>query len=195
MGEKTVRQLSMYNDIISTHFHGPSDLMKWYGISRRTLQRDLKDLKDSGIISLKYIKAEGEEGENYVRSEEEPVFDETATGRRRQHLIRLNRLAILIDRLPRTDMHMIHEYESELETYEYLIEDPGDLTPEEIGDKPDPPELQDVKAVYYSLFPDSNERTRQRDFEILNDIGLSVYYSRKYKMFIFEEDDPYYYYG
>ncbi len=50
MGDKTVRQLSIYNNICSTHFHGPSDLMHRFNISRRTLQRDLKDLKDSGMF-------------------------------------------------------------------------------------------------------------------------------------------------
>ncbi len=195
MGDKTARQLMLYDNIITTHFHGPSDLMRRFKISRRTLQRDFKDLKDSGVINLKYIKAEGDEGENYVPSDEEAEFDESATGRRRQHLLRLNRLATLIDKLPRTDMQLIHEYESELYDYELFMEDPGDLTPEEIGEKPEPPELPDIKAAYYSLFPDSNERTRQRDFDVLNDIGFSIYYSRKYKIFIFEDDDPYYYYG
>ncbi len=185
----------LYDYITTTHFHGPSELMRRFQISRRTLQRDLKALKDSGVISLTYRKAEGEERENYVLSDEEAEFDETASGRRRQHLIRLKRLATLIDRLPRTDMHAIHEYESALYDYELFTEEPGDLTPEEIGERPEPPELPDIRAAYYSLFPNSNERTRQRDFEVLNDIGFSIYYSRKYQIFIFEDDDPYYYYG
>ena len=51
------------------------------------------------------------------------------------------------------------------------------------------PEFFDLKAEYYELFPDSNERTRQRDFEEMNNAGFTIYYSRKYKTFIFEDDD------
>ena len=48
-----------------------------------------------------------------------------------------------------------------------------------------------MKKEYYNLFPDSNERTRQRDFEEINKAGFEIYYSRKFKAFIFEEDSEY----
>lgn len=41
------------------------------------------------------------------------------------------------------------------------------------------------KICYYELFPDANEKMRQRDFKLLNDIGYTVSYDnyeRRYKM-------------
>lgn len=67
-----------------------------------------------------------------------------------------------------------------------MVEDPETYPPEELGDPPVLPEFPDIKAAYYSLFPSSNERTRQRDFKELNHAGFCIYYSRKYKTFIFE---------
>ena len=131
-------------------------------------------LLDGKINFASNIRALLEDNEQNREVDKEAVFDETATGRRRQHLIRLNRLATLLDRLPRTNMETIREYESSLEDYEIFLKDPGDLTPEEIGDRPELPELPDIKAAYYELFPECNERTRQRDFEMLNDIGSEV---------------------
>ena len=69
------------------------------------------------------------------------------------------------------------------------LNDPEQYPPEEVPDKPDFPELPDLKAGYYELFPDSNERTRQRDFEELNRAGFKIYYERKYKAFLFEYDE------
>ena len=46
----------------------------------------------------------------------------------------------------------------------------------------------DLKAEYYALFPNSNERTRQRDFKELREAGFNIYYSEEYKTYIFEED-------
>ena len=48
--------------------------------------------------------------------------------------------------------------------------------------------LADLKKEYYALFPDSNERTRQRDFKEMNNAGFEVYYSRELKAFIYEDD-------
>ena len=45
---KMTRQLKIYLNILTTTFHGPEELMEQFGISRRMLQRDLKDLRDAG---------------------------------------------------------------------------------------------------------------------------------------------------
>ena len=106
---KMTRQLKIYLNILTTTFHGPEELMEQFGISRRMLQRDLKDLRDAGVIRLKLIKRE----KNYAEAEEPAVFDEASTGRRRQHLLRLKRLTTLINRLERTDIWELQRYESE----------------------------------------------------------------------------------
>ena len=101
-GLKMARQLQIYDLVAGVRngaVYSPTEIMAAFGITRRMLQRDLKDIRDSGLINVVYDKAE-----------------------------------------------------------------------------------------YYSLFPDSNERTRQRDFEEMNRAGFEIYYSRKNKSFIFEYD-------
>ena len=70
-------------------------------------------------------------------------------------------------------------------------ENPEENTPEDIEMMRDfyIPRLKfyDLKKEYYILFPDSNERTRQRDFEEMNKAGFEIYYSREFKAFIYEE--------
>ncbi len=188
---KIIRQLRLYRNICKTWYHGPEELMARFKISRRMLQRDLKDLRDAGVIRLKLDRKHN----NYVDAEEPPVFDESADGRHRQHLIRLRRLTTLMDHLERTDMDQLSRYESAVEEYDWyreaMAEDPETFPPEELGDPPVMPLLEDIKASYYSLFPDSNERMRQRDFRALNDAGYNIYYSHKYRTIIFEDDWEY----
>ena len=188
---KMIRQLSLYQNIRKTWYHGPDELMERFKISRRMLQRDLKDLRDAGVIRLTLDKKDN----NYIEASEPPVFDESVTGRRHQHLVRLKRLITLMDNLERTDMDKISHYESELEDYDWykecMVEDPEKFPPEDLGDPPVMPVLEDIKASYYSLFPESNERMRQRDFSALNDAGYTIYYSHKYKTIIFEDDWEY----
>ena len=184
---KMTRQLMLYRYITKTRYHGPDELMEHFKVNRRMLQRDLKDLRDAGVVRLTLDKKEN----NYVYAKEPPVFDESVTGRRRQHLVRLKRLTTLIDKLERTDLDRLSHYESEVEDYEWykecMAEDPEKFPSEDLGEPPEKPVLEDIKGSYYSLFPDSNERMRQRDFNALNDIGYKIYYSHKYRTIIFED--------
>ena len=152
------------------------------------LQRDLKDMKDSGLLSVKLDRANN----NYIKTDT-AVFDETAPDRRRSHLLRLYRIATLIRSLPHTGIDTLHKYETGLEEYAYALQDslsdPAQYPQEELPEKPALPDFPNLKAKYYELFPDSNERTRQRDFEELNRAGFKIYYDRKYKSFIFEYDE------
>ena len=55
----------------------PDELMYDFGITRRMLQRDLKDFRDSGLINLKYDKA----ADRYVISEKPLEHEEIAARR------------------------------------------------------------------------------------------------------------------
>ena len=182
---KMTRQLKLYYQLISSRIIGPGDIMSCFGISRRMLQRDLKDLRDCGLINVKYDRRQ----DSYT-SAGDAIFDESAKERRKHHLIRLYRIGTLIRKLSQTDMDELHLYESLLEEYIESVresrEDPEQFPPDEIPDKPERPDLADIKAEYYSLFPNSNERTRQRDFEEMNRAGFRIYYNRKLKSFIYE---------
>ena len=172
-----IRQLLIYDRICdvpdvdhlsSGTIAGPDDLMKRFGISQRMLQRDLKDLRDCGLINVKLSRSR-----NRYLDAGDAVFDETAGERRKQHLRRLNRLGTLITKLSRTPYSLIEDYESGLRMFEDILEmaeeDSEEFPPDYIEYEreriPDLPPLFDLKAEYYELFPDSNERTRQRDFK------------------------------
>ncbi len=194
-GKKMARQLQIYNCIASIRndaVYSPTELMDIFKISRRMLQRDLKDIRDCGLINVKYDKSQ----DRYILGED-IVFDDSASPRRRQHLLRLYRIGTLITTLPQIDIEALHSYEDRLEEFNEFVEetkDDPDTTPESIETVrsfmiPDEVDLPDIKEKYYALFPDSNERTRQRDFEEMNRAGFNIYYSRKHKAFIFEYDE------
>lgn len=190
---KMARQLQLYNiiaQIRSGAVYSPAELMDSFGISLRMLQRDLKDLRDCGLINVSFKKSENK----YVIAGE-AVFDESAAARRKQHLTRLYRIGTLIVSLSRTDPDELEDYEYGLKQFNDYLEDvkadPENNPLEDIEDMrifylPHELEFYDLKAEYYALFPESNERTRQRDFEEMTCAGFTIYYSRKYKSFIFK---------
>ena len=189
---KMTRQLKIYYRLTASKIIGPDDIMREFDISRRMLQRDLKDIKDSGLLNVKLDRANN----NYIKTDD-AMFDETAPDRRRSHLLRLYRIGTLIWSFPHISIDRLHMYETLLEEYKEALQDalqdslnnPKQYPPEELPDKPEYPDLPDLKAGYYEFFPDSNERTRQRDFEELNRAGFKIYYERKYKAFLFEYDE------
>ena len=185
---KMTRQLKIYYRLTASKIIGPNDIMREFDISRRMLQRDLKDIRDCGLCNVKLDRANN----NYIKTDG-AVFDETAPNRRRSHLLRLYRIGTLIWSFPHISIDTLHIYENLLEEYEDALQDsltdPEQYPPEELPDKPDFPDLPDLKSQYYELFPDSNERTRQRDFEELNRAGFKIYYDRTYKAFLFEYDE------
>ncbi len=196
---KIRRQLHLYDRIFDIPpvsdprgtIIGPDELMGILGISRRMLQRDLKDIRDCGLINARYDRKR-----NRYLDAGGAVFDESAGERRKQHLRRLYRLGTLITKLSRTPYEDIENYECAVRNYNELLEmheeDPETITQEsleaELEYMPDEPEFYDLKAEYYALFPDSNERTRQRDFKELHDAGFPIYYSSDYKTYIFETE-------
>ncbi len=192
-GLKMARQLQIYDLLAGVKngaVYSPTEIMSSFGISRRMLQRDLKDLRDCGLINVRYDKTE----DRYILAET-ISSDESIPIRRKQHLQRLFRIGTLIHGLTRTYTNELEHYEYGIQEFEeYLADaknDPENNSPDDIETMrefyiPQDFEFYDLKAEYYSLFPDSNERTRQRDFEELNRAGFNIYYSRKHRAFIFE---------
>ena len=199
---KMARQLNIYDrvsevpapeEISFGAIISPKEIMNEFGISQRMLQRDLKDLRDCGLINVKYNKAM----DMYIRAED-PAFDEAAEGRHLQHLRRLYRLGTLISNLSRVYKSEIDHYESlvnELNDYiEFSQEDPVTFPPEDIDEMRENAEAEypcfpDLRSEYYALFPGSNERTRQRDFKELRDAGFDIGFNPEYRTYIFQQDD------
>ena len=189
---KIHRQLQLYYHITTTEYHSPKDLMREFGLGQRMLQRDLEDLRDCGLLYLKFDRKK----DNYIDANPEDFKKpEVISERRRQHLKLLHRLGTLMDDLTITDHNSLLHYESLLWEYYYYIElveeDPIAFPPEDIGEPPERPEFADIKAEYYELFPDSSERTRARDFATLTEAGFTVKYSRRHRAFLVGPDiDP-----
>lgn len=199
---KMTRQLQIYDRVSGTPtleeisfgvIISPREIMNEFGISRRMLQRDLKDLRDCSLINVKYNKAR----DMYIKVDN-IAFDECAGERRKQHLRRLFRLGTLIDKLPRVYLSTIEHYEfliQELNDFiEFSQEDPETFPPEDIDEmrenaEAEYPDFPDLIAEYYALFPNSNERTRQRDFKELRDAGFDIDYNKEYKTIIYLVDD------
>ncbi len=184
---KMNRQLRMYLNILNTEFHGPKDLMRRFEIGLRTLQRDLADFRDAGVMTLKHDKAH----ENFVVEETQPAFNEKVTGRRREHLVRLRRLTTIIDKIDVTNYYELDEYKSAIENYEYyrddlMVDDPETFPPDELGDPPKRPDFEDIGGMYKALFPEVTRRTRERDFNELTKAGYPIRYYRKYQVYVCE---------
>ena len=192
---RIARQIVLYDYVITGGVFGPDDIVKALGIPRRTLQRDLIDLRDCGLIDLKYKKT----GKRYEKKE--CKLDESAEGRHRSHLLRLYRLGTLVHKLSKTSSEDLDKYEMAMREYNEFVEDSKedpDITEEDIADYkyfiflhvPDISDiLYDLKKEYYELFPDSCERTRQRDFAELRNAGFEIYYSQIYHSYIFMYDN------
>lgn len=131
--------------------------------SRRMIQRDLKDLKDAGLVSVKYVrKAQG-----YVKEKQTPGFNEKTGTCRKAHLKRLHRIGRLMSELYNEDIPLYEKKDNEAE---------GEVR-----------EYVTSKDSYNKLFPGLSERTRQRDFEVLCRLGYQVFYDHRDHCFSQEE--------
>ena len=134
----------------------------------RTFYRDLKELNDSGLITTTYDN----ELKGYVNSGISDMASE-ATGRYRSHLIRLRRVGICMTELVQDE---VDETILEVQIYD------KEWWKEEMGDEfyIDVKSLDSCKDCYKRLFPDTGERTMQRDFQLLNRIGYEISYNHNY---------------
>ena len=138
----------------------PRQVMREIGIiSRRTFERDLIDLRDSGVVNAIYDRHE--KVLKFYRCE----FDESITGSRRARLNHLRRLCLLLCSLSAT---LPEEYYEELDRMEGYKD-----TGEEFI--PDDDVFHDILSEYKVLFPDASLRTRQRDFHDINCVGRYMY--------------------
>lgn len=131
------------------------DITSRLPIGKKMVQRDIKTLTDAGLIRIKYCKKD----KAYIHDPAcQPFFNENVKGKYCIHLMKLRRIATLMNELYMdTDSY----YEADGDAY------------------------YSCKTCYYNLFPEANERMRQRDFKCLNNIGYTVIYDnydRRYKM-------------
>lgn len=160
---KIERQLLLYEIFLHCEVTEFAEITSRLPINKRMIQRDIVDLREAGLVDMVYSKKE----RGYVKKDT-PPFNEQAVGRRRQFLKYLYRLGTLMTELENED---IAAWEKELD--------------KEDGEEK---EYFTAKDSYYELFPDSSERTRQRDFKTLRRIGHEIRYDNNDHCFVMEED-------
>lgn len=159
---KLERQILLYE--IFCHFTGweLETIFEVLPISRRTLQRDVKDLTDAGLISVRFSKKE----QSYVPSEKEIQFHEDTENKyRNRHLKRLNRLGKLITSL----------YNDEVSEEKRFVRS----------------EYISCKDYYQQLFPNISTRTMERDFLIMNRLGYHIKFNRQIQYYEFYDNSNY----
>lgn len=149
------RQLLLYElFIFNSEFVSKELIKSCLPISDRMMQRDIQHLMEAGLISVKYSRVENA----YIQHPEEVVFNPNgATGRWLIHLERLNRIGTLMRKL-----------------------DNDNINEDEIFDRT---KLKSIKQSYEELYPGIPDRTRQRDFDVLRNIGYPIQYIRQYRYY------------
>lgn len=145
------RQLRLYEVVCQLAIVQFSDVCEIFPYNMRLLQRDLADLRDAGLVSVKYSK----KGKGYVKTGV-PEFNEGTKPCKKTHLKRLHRLGVLMSELVNEDIPLWEKKDNQ---------ENGDVQ-----------EYVTSKDSYNELFPGLSERTRQRDFEVLRNIGYDVGY-------------------
>lgn len=146
------RQLLLYDCVCRCEITMFGIVCEFYPYNMRLLQRDLADLRDAGLVAVKYSK----KAKGYIKTGV-PAFEQKANPRRKAYLVRLNRLGRLMSELENEDVPWEEKKENREngEDQEYFT----------------------AKDSYNQLFPGLSERTRQRDFEVLRNIGYWVRYN------------------
>lgn len=157
---KLERQLLLYDIFSGCMVTRLEDITMRIPIQKKMIQRDIRDLMDAGLIRVAYSRKE----QGYVENGQ-PAFNGAAAGRRKEHLSRLNRLGRLMKELYNEDIPLWEKKDRE----EVWGEQETYIT---------------AKQSYQELFPRLSERTRQRDFKVLNHIGYEVYYDNQERCFI-----------
>lgn len=157
---KIERQLLLFEIISSCEVTEYIEITSLLPIEKRMIQRDIKDLTDAGLISVTFSKEEN----GYVHNGT-PVFDQTATGRRKRYLKDLNRIGTLMRELYNDDQSFwkdSHEpyYDYDEDGRAFIMDIPADYFT--------------ALDCYYDLFPHFSEQTQRQDLETLKHIG-SIY--------------------
>lgn len=186
---KIERQIILYRYFTSPAIKGKLDSRELYGIPVSTIYKDMKDLKDAGLINIKWKPgSNGSQGE-YVtvygnrdsgKDSERISVDHNDTkpgtamdtGARLRHLRRLKRLCIMTDKLSNDELSVDY-FAGKIQRGKSCMEH------------------------YRELFPGLSDRTMERDFQTLSRIGYPIRYNRELRYYEFyeviDEEDPWVY--
>lgn len=142
---KTQRQLLLFEVIFKSHEIVMLEMMKRLSASRKTIQRDIEDLTDAGLIELEYSR----KNNAYIKNKRIDIsgtpINEPEGTLRYMHLKKLRRLVGFMIEL--SDLEQV-----------------SDLTREDYS----------PRKRYFEMFPDVSERTRMRDYKTLKEMGYGI---------------------
>ena len=169
---KLERQIVLYKYFNSPGIKGKLSSEELYGIPVSTIYKDLRDLKDAGIISIRWQPGRnGTKGRYVSRWEDEKEncsekeYDEGKDSKRRvSHLRRLRRLCALIGSLCNEEL--------KVDYYEGTVR-----------------RGKTCKEHYKEMYPELSDRTMERDFRVLSRVGFPVRYNRSLRYYEFFEED------
>lgn len=165
--KKIERQLVLYKYFGSDCIKEKDEALSLYGIPTSTIYKDIKDLTDAGLISIRYDATLKE----YVRSDARDKYDiSNEKPTRARHLLKLRRLG-----------RCMRELYNDPTSYEYEFDDEDDENYSVVfirGEK-------SCKDYYRELFPDVSARTMERDFITLTRIGYPIRYNRELQRYDF----------
>ena len=115
---KTERQLLLYEILYLSHEVELPELVKRLEVSKKTIQRDIVDLTDAGLVKFKYSK----KYKAYQKQEAIGVISIAKGTRRYMHLSRLKRLATFMEELSDFTEEYILEYNCKKRYFELFPE-------------------------------------------------------------------------
>lgn len=156
---KTSRQLILFHIFYCSHIIEWEDINNILEVSRKTITRDIKQLKDAGIINVRYSKIE----KGYIHCDEKDhcPFLPPTFGENKKENIYTNKLIRLATIMTGLIGH------TEIPYYE-----------------DDSRNQETCSSWYKKQFPNISTRTMQRDFKQLNEIGYNISYDRWDKYYI-----------
>ena len=121
---KPQRQLLLYEIVYTSHEVIISDIMRKLQVSKKTIQRDIQDLTDAGLVKLTYSKKDNA----YLHETATGVITEPEGTSRYRHLKKLRRLAIFMEELSGASYNEFDEEYNCRERYFELFPDVSERT-------------------------------------------------------------------
>lgn len=205
---KLIRQMEIYRIFYVCRTIEYREITRLIDVSIKTIQRDVKDLSDAGLIAVRFSKKRN--GYVHLKDCKSTIFDENGgqiltpqvfdeNQARNRHLKKLNRLAVIIVGIENEDIPLYEKQDYDNDTvYQYAI----DESEEYLRDFNEFPESDGNENRHYynyvdwykETFPDCSKSTMYRDFKDLKRLGLQIGYNREEQYYDYDFDSFFRYY-
>lgn len=202
---KIIRQLAIYQIFYKCRRIEYREITVKIDTSIRTIQRDVRDLSDAGLIDVRFSTSRNAYIHNnsckpplYENDQELALRPPVLGGNhaRNRHLKKLNRPATIIFLAQNEDIPFYEKlgYPDE-DVYEWARDEPEDYLSYNDGfpDSNGNEHRHYVNYIdwYQKTFPDCSRSTMFRDFKVLRQLGLTIGYNNMYRYYELNFDDFY----